>query len=59
MKNLKQNIREHKQELILCILGLLYFGFLLRYYLIDYYIPDFVLYTNKALKWLKAKDGFK
>lgn len=58
MKNLKQNIREHKQELILCILGLLYFGFLLRYYLIDYYIPDFRLYSNMALKGLKAKDGF-
>ena len=56
MKNF--NIKNYKQEIILCILGLIYFIFLLRYYLINYYVPDFRLYFSMAFDGAKAKDGF-
>lgn len=52
-------IEEKRMALfILCLVCIIYFGFLLRFYNIDYFVPDFRLYNSMASANCKAADGF-
>jgi membrane protein len=58
MKGLFLKIKKDYSNILLYILGLIYFVLLLPYYLIDYYVPDFRLYFSMAFDGAKARDGF-